>query len=454
MKCETNPSMLIARASARTRIIPLPKKSIAAAMLLGLFALLPLFADAQKPAEDQRPNAVAFRQMRYGIFVHNVYGLTAWPDGRKDATLDEFANAFDVKAFADQMKSMGVEYVYLTAWHKAMYMLGPNKALEKWLPGHTSKRDLVGEIADALNTRGIKLLIYAHPSDFHDLTKEEQERIGFKVAGPTQNPKVNDFINEVFVDLCARYGKKPNVIGFWWDSWPGNGGCVDMPRLRKTVLTHFPGAITLSQNFNPQFIDFNSIEAGGPRPLDAMSPQKDNQTFFLMNDWWNGNPHAQLNLKPEEMYRFNLLNVGTGAPGGMTWAISPLADGKTWGENNQPLQVLEALGKLIAPVRPTICNVLPSRNWQLKPGTRWPDAPAYVAARNPDNTSEYIHVMKAPAERFIDLPKPTDRFASARLYVNRKPVGMALQGEVLRLTLPPGENWGELDTVIELKIAR
>lgn len=70
------------------------------------------------------------------------------------------------------MASMGMEYVYFTGWHKAIYCLGPNQALEKWLPGHTAKRDLIGEIADALHTKGIKLMIYAHPNDGHDLTTD------------------------------------------------------------------------------------------------------------------------------------------------------------------------------------------------------------------------------------------------------------------------------------------
>jgi pimeloyl-ACP methyl ester carboxylesterase len=461
MKSEMSPSRTLSDVSsqdaAARRVVrrPLARRLGVAAMLLGLSAAgLPAAAEPESAAGvDMRPNAVAFRQMRYGIFITQTHGLTAWPDGRGNATLDEFADAFDVKAFADQMERIGVEYVIFTAWHKAIYNLGPNTALDQWLPGHTSRRDLIGEIADALHARDIKLVIYAHPNDFHDLTREEQERLGYRVAGADQNPKVNNFINEVFVDLCARYRGKSNVLGFWWDTWGGNGGCVDMPRLVRTTREHFPGAITLSQDYDPKYIDFLSIEAGGPRPLDAMSPEKDGQTFFVMHDWWNAHPDARLNLKPEDMYRFILLNAGTGAPGGISWAISPLADGRTWGADNQPLQVLEALGRLIAPVRPTICNVLPSRNWVLPSGTRWPDAPAFVAARSPDHKKEYIHVLKPPAGRFIDLPKPAEAFTAARMYLSKKPVAMAMEGEALRLTLPEGENWNELDTVIELTVA-
>ena len=287
---------------------------------------------------DTRPNAAAFRQFRHGIFVHQVYGLTAWPDGRKNATLDEFASAFDVNAFADQIADMGVEYVFFTAWHKAMYQLGPNPALERWLPGHTARRDLIGEIADALNARGIKMILYAHPNDGHDLTKEEQFRIGymdFQKDDPNRNKVLNDFINEVFSDFCARYAAKPNVIGLWWDSWYHNGRRIDMWRLNKTVRSLMPQAVLMSNYFdfnrNPNFIDFYSMECGwkGSKTgqLNDLTPLQYNQSFPLGNTWWADSPNASIRLSPESLYRFLMLNVGCGAPGGVAWAVSPLADG-------------------------------------------------------------------------------------------------------------------------------
>lgn len=427
-----------------------------AALALALSGLsLPVAAE-QKPGTpgDSGPNAAAFRQMKHGLFITQTYGLTVSPPGTKIATFEEFANAFDVKEFADQMESIGVEYVYFTAWHKSIYCLAPIKAIEKWLPGHTCRRDLLGEIADALQKKNIKLVIYAHPNDAHDLTPEEQARVGFSTRGQDKNQKYNDFVNEVFVELTERYCKRPNVLGYWWDSWWHNGGPIDMPRLCKTVRTIFPGVITLSNKHDPRYIDFLSGEGGRMGSLRGMVATKDNLTWYLGGDWWNNNPGTTISITPEDMYRFLLLNVGTGAPGGMSWALSPLADGKTWGANNQPLKVMQELNRLIAPVRPTICGVLPSGNWRITSAIDWEKAPAFVAARSPDNQTEYVHVMKAPADRFIDLPKPVDTFKAARMYVGKHPVAMTVQGDSLRLTLPEGENWGALDTVIELAIKR
>lgn len=403
-------------------------------------------------ASDSRPNADAFRRMKNGLFITQTYRVTASPPGGKVSTLDEFANAFDVKTFADQMESIGVEYVYFTAWHKAIYFVGPNKAMEKWLPGHTTKRDLLGEIADALCAKNIKLVIYAHPNDGHDLTVEEQARIGFSTRGQDGNRKYNDFINEVFDELTERYAKRPNVLGYWWDSWWHNGGPIDMPRLRKTVLDRFPEAIFLSNKYDPKYIDFLSGEGGHMGSLEGMAASKDNQTWYLGGDWWNNNPNTTISVTPQALYRFLLLTVGAGAPGGMTWAMSPLSDGKTWGANNQPIKVMQEFGRLLAPVRPTVCDVLPSRNWLVPSGTRWTQAPAFVAARSPDNKREYVHVLKPPEGRFIDLPQPVESFKSARLYPDKRPVELSIQGEMLRLTIPAGEKWSTLDTILELAI--
>lgn len=427
------------------------------AALLTAFSLLALAggvrtcAAGEKPAapEDMRPNAVAFRQMKYGLFITQTYGVTAWPDRRTTATLDEFADAFDVSAFADQMESIGVEYVIFTAWHKSIYMLGPNKALEKWLPGHTARRDLLGEIADALQKKNIKLIIYAHPNDAHDLTPAEQANVGFTERGK-DNKKYNDFTNEYFAELTERYGKKPNVLGYWWDSWWHNGAPLDMPRLRKTVLDRFPGAIICSNNREAKFIDFLCGEGGRMGSLNGMHTAKDNQTWYLGGDWWNNRPDTTISITPDGMYRFLALTVGGGAPGGMAWAMSPLADGKTWGANNQPIKVLQEFNKLLAPVRPTLCGVLPSRNWLVPPGTEWAKAPAFAAARSLSGNKEYVHVLKAPEGRSIDLPKPVDVFSVARLYRSGRTVAIERPGDKLRLTLPEGETWDALDTVIEL----
>ena len=67
-----------------------------AALAMGLILAGPL--PAVEPAPAQKPNAEAFRAMRYGLFSHVVYRLTLAPDGGKEyRTVDEFIRGFDVQ---------------------------------------------------------------------------------------------------------------------------------------------------------------------------------------------------------------------------------------------------------------------------------------------------------------------------------------------------------------------
>jgi len=151
-----------------------------------------------------------FQKMKYGFFVHYVWGGAAYSatinkDGSKPAGLDDLADRFDAKQFAADLAAMKVEYVVFTAFHANMNTLYPSKVMDKWLPGHSAKRDLLGDMIKACKEKGIPVLFYTHPRDGHDFTASEQARTGW-AAGQSPNPdfgkwdrtKWNDFVNEVY----------------------------------------------------------------------------------------------------------------------------------------------------------------------------------------------------------------------------------------------------------------
>lgn len=430
--------------------------------ILRLALLSAIFCGSQKSfatilTDAQKPSAQAFEAMRYGNFTHMVYRLTISPDGKKSyQTPDEFVEGFDANAYAEQIHAMGMEYVIFTAWHAAMYHLGPNQALDKWLPGHTTKRDLIGEVADALQQRGIKMIIYAHPNDGHDLTPEEQAKCGFVKPADGENalmPVFNDFINEVYAETAKRYANKPNVIGYWWDSWGANGGAVDMPRLRRTLLAAMPRAIILSNYYHGDFIDFTSLEKyyplDGQDRIDNVIVQKDNQSTVFAGGWWCGGLGESSVYSPENLFKFTVLNACSGAPGGMAWAVSPTSNGSTWAGNC--LEVMQKLGSYIRAIRPSICGVAPSVNWPIDENTTVSSSKGYGATRSLDGRKEYIHVIKKPEGQSLDLEPTVDVFDSARLLSNGHLVKMESTPKSFRLTLGNGDHWDSLHTVIVLE---
>ncbi len=73
-----------------------------------------------------------------------------------------------------------MEYVIFTAWHADINPLFPSQTMKKWgLAGHDCRRDLLGEIITALNAKGIKVMLYTHPRDGHDLRGDDQRKTGW-----------------------------------------------------------------------------------------------------------------------------------------------------------------------------------------------------------------------------------------------------------------------------------
>ena len=123
-----------------------------------------------------KPKKLDFDLYKYGFFVHYVFRISRFSDGSVPERMDEFVESFDVEGFADQIASMGVQYFILTAWHANTIPIYPSAVNEKWRPGEnkSSKRDLLGEIIDAINARGIKMILYTHPRDGHDFDEIEK----------------------------------------------------------------------------------------------------------------------------------------------------------------------------------------------------------------------------------------------------------------------------------------
>lgn len=412
---------------------------------------------------EQKKSLALFKTMRYGIFPTQTYKLTIAPPGRKYTTMDEFVEMFDVKEYVRQLDAIGFEYVIFTAWHAGIYNLGPNTALEKWLPGHTAKRDLIGELADALDEKGIKLIIYMHPHDGHDLKPAEAARVGFvkyNKEKPEPIPVFNDFINEVCGEMAQRYATKRNVIGLWWDSWQGGvlrDHRIDGMRLRQTMLAHMPQALIFSNFPDPEYriIDLCSSEVypkKNPKSeIDSLLIRLNHQSCDIGQWWWCGKLNKPLIFGPEILFQFTVLGACCGAPGGISWALSPSADGKTYAEGH--LELLQKLGAYIKPIRESICGVAVSQNWPIKE-MYFSRTPGYGATRSLDGSKEYLHVLKVPEGRTLEVKPPKESFVSARLLVSGHPVKMETTAKGLSLTLGDGDQWDSLDTVIVLERAR
>jgi hypothetical protein len=463
----------------------------ATALLIASLILTPL-AHAQtvgKPHRVTPPAGMAeYQEMKYGFFVSYVWGGSAYPvtvskDGALPKGLDELANGFDAAGFANDLASMRVEYVLFTAWHANMNVLYPSEAMDRWLPGHASRRDLIGDMIKACKAKNIPVLLYTHPRDGHDFTKEEQDRTGW-VDGGSPNPdfekfdkqKWNDFINDIYGELVERYGN--DILGLYLDEGSGSADSqrvVDYPRLRRTITAKHPHLLMMQNNYGSLYTcDIGNQEvfysghfanADG----DQWPSFKIPISIVVGSAFWAAFAEGQdapahshpklgfnqwIHYTPEQMFRYTVLQAGANTDGGgVLWCAGPYSGG---GWETGVLDRMQRTGKLVEAVAPSIKQTDPSTSYPTAPGTAIAALTWGVATQSTDGRLEYLHVIKPPTDsKSLNLAPPVDgkKFSKAILLKSRNSVALKQTGEGIQVTLPAGEEWDPLDTVIALDVA-
>ncbi|MFO0887860.1 MAG: alpha-L-fucosidase [Isosphaeraceae bacterium] len=185
-----------------------------------------------------------FRDAKYGVFMHLLPGSTAQLEQVK---------AFDVEALAKQLEDIGAGYLVLTLGQNSGFYNAPNAAYDRatgYSPGERcSPRDLPLDLARALGSRGIKLMLYL-PCQTPNRDPKAQRAFGIRPEKADQ-PIDLAFARkwaEVIREWSDRYGEK--VAGWWFDGgyeWVGFNEAI--AQVYATAAKHGnPRAIV---TFNP-----------------------------------------------------------------------------------------------------------------------------------------------------------------------------------------------------------
>lgn len=148
----------------------------------------------------------------YGVMFH----WTSWTQPRKGLKkpYSDAAEAFDVNSFAALLEEIGAGYVLFTVNHADPHCPAPLRSWEEIHPGWTTRRDLIGDLADALNRRGIKLLLYINSPTLGKLAQIK----GTVIDRPTvSEEEFVDIHYNVLTEIGLRY--REGVAGYWFDSW-------------------------------------------------------------------------------------------------------------------------------------------------------------------------------------------------------------------------------------------
>jgi alpha-L-fucosidase len=125
------------------------------------------------------------------------------PDG-SSLPYEKAIDQFDVDKFAEMVSETWAGYIIFTIGHAQQYCPAPIASWEKCHPGMTTKRDLIAEMANALNKKGIRLILYMNS-------------YGTAKFGRVDNLEFYNTFTDILKEFGDRYKEK--VAGYWFDCW-------------------------------------------------------------------------------------------------------------------------------------------------------------------------------------------------------------------------------------------
>lgn len=427
-----------------------------------LIALLMKYADA----EDGIAN---IPNLKYGLFVHLVPGLTVNHDGVIIDDANALANGFDVDQFANDLAVAQVQYLIFTAWHAKMVALWPSEKMLEWeLPDHRVDRDLISDIIAAVGSKGIRIYLYTHPRDGMQFTDADREKTGWGIDPPWngkgQNPgadfirtKWNAFIDDIYGELMQRYGQQ--IDGLFMDEGSpaaDSERVVDYPQLRSTIKNASHNANLIQNDYGILYgLDMGMQEYIRWREFsqanESLWPSfAEPAAVIFTPKWWADNTSSTTLYSAGSMLRYTAFQAATNSEGGgIAWATGPYADS---GWEPGVMATFQQLGSWMSGIHESIFNTRPSTSYPTKPGTTIAEVSWGSATKSANDLVEYIHVLKPPTGLTLALPAPRDGkvFSTASLLPDGTPVALSQDIKGVTLTIP--SSWNANLTVIRLTV--
>lgn len=198
-------------------------------------------ADLLKDALAMRQKPDWFRNAGYGLMFQ--WTNRATPPKGPIKPWEEKVNDFDLDSFVKTVEQSGAAYVLWSVTWGNQYISAPIQSLDEIIKGRTTKRDLLGEMADALQARGIKLIFYYHYG--YDCN-HSVDADWMKASGGYKADKTEFYKNWMAIvsEIGNRYGDK--LHGWWfdggqryynchYDGTPGDKGILSAPFKELTL---------------------------------------------------------------------------------------------------------------------------------------------------------------------------------------------------------------------------
>ncbi len=184
-----------------------------------------------------------FHEAGFGMFCH--WTTTTLPENGEKKDYHKAVEDFDLDTFVSQVVASGAKFLFFTASHSEMHLPFPLPELDEIVEGHTSKRDLIGELADALEMHGIKLMLYFNGDGCTDKPWQDT------TFTYTNREAHAEYCYKIAESISKKYGKK--IHGWWID-------CCYVPGLCHSYGTSY------------DYVRYsNALRAGNPDSIVAFN---------------------------------------------------------------------------------------------------------------------------------------------------------------------------------------
>jgi len=189
-------------------------------------------SDASAALETGAVDTSWMTKAKFGVFMHYQhrillgYCIRTQPQFPKPTEMsagqwNQFVDGFDARGFATQMAEARVGWViFCLDDHYFAWPCAPNRAFSQYTgygPGQKcSRRDLIMDLANALNAKGVRLICYF--AGLNGYMKDPQTYEGLKDDGNSKTPPSAESRERrlaVLREYCQRY--KDKVAGWWFD---------------------------------------------------------------------------------------------------------------------------------------------------------------------------------------------------------------------------------------------
>ena len=247
-----------------------------------------------------------FRNAKFGLFMH--YGLYSllergeWVMFREQIPVKEYeklkdrftAKNFNADFITDLAISAGMKYVNITARHHDSFCLFESKVSGYNSVNSPAGRDLVGELAEQCQKKGLGLFLYysyaldwRHPY-FYPRTYNNIARPDYKTSEPSykwQNDEnfVNyiNFVHTQIKELLTNYGP---VAGIWFDPIMGYYARPDLFPIEETYA--------MVRSLQPQTLI--SFKQGANGDEDFAAPERHGNSLEERVRKLYGEEHAEI----------------------------------------------------------------------------------------------------------------------------------------------------------------